>query len=103
MPYLAGHYVGDPFSFCRGDQAQHRPSDSHRFWHINSPHALRGLKWTLPECIQHVTEKGRFEARYEHESYILVRETLSFSKKLIDHIGAIKYFICHYNLTTVAA
>jgi insertion element IS1 protein InsB len=29
----------------------------------------------------------------------LVRETLSFSKKLADHIGAIKFFICHYNLT----
>ena len=29
----------------------------------------------------------------------LVRETLSFSKKLTNHIGAIKYFICHYKLT----
>ena len=29
----------------------------------------------------------------------LVRETLSFSKTLVNHIGAIKYFICHYNLT----
>ena len=29
----------------------------------------------------------------------LVRETLSFSKKLTNHIGAIKYVICHYNLT----
>ena len=29
----------------------------------------------------------------------LVRETLSFSKKLANHIGAIKYFICYYNLT----
>jgi insertion element IS1 protein InsB len=28
----------------------------------------------------------------------LVRETLSFSKDLDNHIGAIKYFICHYNL-----
>ena len=33
----------------------------------------------------------------------LVRETLSFSKKLAHHIGAIKYFICYYNLTRVAA
>jgi insertion element IS1 protein InsB len=33
----------------------------------------------------------------------LVRETLSFSKKLANHIGAIRYFICHYNLTRVAA
>lgn len=29
----------------------------------------------------------------------LVRETFSFSKRLANHIGAIKYFICHYNLT----
>jgi len=33
----------------------------------------------------------------------LVRETLSFSKKLANHIGAIKYFICHYNLTRATA
>jgi insertion element IS1 protein InsB len=33
----------------------------------------------------------------------LVRETLSFSKKLTHHIGAIKYFICHYNLTRTVA
>jgi len=33
----------------------------------------------------------------------LVRETLSCSKKLTHHIGAIKYFICHYNLTRTAA
>ena len=32
----------------------------------------------------------------------LVRSALSFSKKLDNHIGAIKYFICHYNLTKVA-
>lgn len=33
----------------------------------------------------------------------LVRETLSFSKKLANHIGAIRYFICHYHLTRAAA
>jgi len=33
----------------------------------------------------------------------LVRDTLAFSKKLVNHIGAIKYFICHYNLTRAAA
>jgi insertion element IS1 protein InsB len=33
----------------------------------------------------------------------LVRETLSFSKKLANHIGAIKHFICHYNLTRTRA
>ena len=33
----------------------------------------------------------------------LVRETLAFSKKLANPIGAITYFICHYNLTKAAA
>jgi hypothetical protein len=33
----------------------------------------------------------------------LVREALSFSKKLTHHIGAIKMFVCHYNLTRAAA
>jgi len=33
----------------------------------------------------------------------LVRDTLSFSKKVEDHIGAIKFFICHYNLEKTAA
>ena len=31
----------------------------------------------------------------------LIRETLSCSKKLAHHIGAIKYFICYYNRTRV--
>jgi insertion element IS1 protein InsB len=33
----------------------------------------------------------------------LVRKALSFSKKLANHIGAIKLFICHDNLTRAAA
>jgi IS1 family transposase len=33
----------------------------------------------------------------------LVRATLSFSKKVEHHIGAIKFFLCHYNLEKVAA
>ena len=33
----------------------------------------------------------------------LVRSALSFSKKLSNHIGAIKYFICNYNLLKTKA
>src|SRR5207237_5304626 len=33
----------------------------------------------------------------------LMRATLSFSKKVENHIGAIKFFICHYNLEKAAA
>ena len=32
----------------------------------------------------------------------LVRETLSFSKKVAQHIGAIRFFICHCNLVKAA-
>jgi IS1 family transposase len=32
----------------------------------------------------------------------LVRCTLAFSKSVENHIGAIRYFICHYNLTRAA-
>jgi insertion element IS1 protein InsB len=33
----------------------------------------------------------------------LVRDTLSFSKKLANHIGVMKFFICHYNLEKATA
>ena len=33
----------------------------------------------------------------------LVRAAWSFSKKLAHHSGALKLFICHYNLTRAAA
>jgi insertion element IS1 protein InsB len=33
----------------------------------------------------------------------LAREALSFSKKLPHHIGAVKLFSCHYNLTKAPA
>ena len=33
----------------------------------------------------------------------LMRDALSFSKKLANHIGAMKLFICHYNLTRATA
>ena len=33
----------------------------------------------------------------------LVRATLSFSKKVQNHVGAIRHFICHYNLIRAAA
>jgi insertion element IS1 protein InsB len=32
----------------------------------------------------------------------LVRSSLAFSKKVTNHVGAIRYFICHYNLTRTA-
>ena len=40
----------------------------------------------------------RFNCTLRQRISRLVRKSLSFSKKLANHIGAIKYFICHYNL-----
>lgn len=45
----------------------------------------------------------RFNCTLRQRVSRLVRKTLSFSKKLENHIGAIKYFICHYNMTRQAA
>ena len=45
----------------------------------------------------------RFNNTLRHRAARLVRKALSFSKKLANHIGAIKLFICHYNMTRVAA
>lgn len=44
----------------------------------------------------------RFNCTLRQRVSRLVRSALSFSKKLENHIGAIKYFICHYNLTKAA-
>lgn len=41
----------------------------------------------------------RFNGTLRQRCSRLVRKTLSFSKSIENHIGAIKYFICHYNLT----
>ena len=45
----------------------------------------------------------RFNCTLRQRVSRLVRATLSFAKKLSNHIGAIKYFICDYNLTKCAA
>jgi IS1 family transposase len=57
-----------------------------------------------------ITEKARLTNHIERFNNTLrqrvsrlVRATLAFSKKLANHIGAIRYFICHYNLIRAAA
>jgi IS1 family transposase len=44
----------------------------------------------------------RFNGTLRQRLSRLVQSTLSFSKKLTNHIGAIRYFLCHYNLTRAA-
>ncbi len=43
----------------------------------------------------------RFNCTLRQRCSRLVRKTLSFSKKLANHIGAIQYFLCHYNLAVM--
>ena len=59
----------------------------------------------IPSAQHEVCAKGsgrtniieRFNCTLRQRVSRLVREALSFSKILRNHIGAIKYFICHYN------
>ena len=46
---------------------------------------------------------ARFNNTLRQRVSRLVREAVSFSKKLANHIGAIKLCICHYNLRRAAA
>jgi len=41
----------------------------------------------------------RFNCTLRQRVSRLVRDSLSFSKKMENHVGAIAYFICHYNQT----
>lgn len=45
-----------------------------------------------------VNHLERFNCTLRQRCSRLVRKALSFSKKQSNHVGAIKYFICHYNL-----
>ncbi|ADE16994.1 IS1 transposase (plasmid) [Nitrosococcus halophilus Nc 4] len=64
--------------------------------------AYRGI---IPPAQHQICPKGsgqtnaieRFNCTLRQRVSRLVRKTLSFSRKLLNHIGAIKYFICHYN------
>jgi IS1 family transposase len=60
-----------------------------------------------PRAINKVARKTnhieRFNNTLRQRVSRLVRAALSFSKKLVNHIGAMKLFICHYNLTRAAA
>jgi insertion element IS1 protein InsB len=68
-------------------------------------------KGVIPTAQHQVCAKGsgrtnaieRFNCTLRQRVSRLVRETLSFSKKLANHIGAIKYFICHYNLMIISS
>jgi insertion element IS1 protein InsB len=57
----------------------------------------------LTKLARETNHVERFNCTLRQRVSWLVRATLSFSKKLSNHIGAIKHFICDYNLTKCAA
>jgi len=77
-------------------------------FHTDQYEAYRG--GIPPERHKAITKKARktnhierFNNTLRQRVSRLVRETLSFSKMLAHHIGAIKYVICCYNLTRAVA
>jgi insertion element IS1 protein InsB len=58
--------------------------------------------YAIGKLARKTTHIERFTNTLRQRVSRLVRSALSFSKKLDNHIGAIKYFICHYNLTKAA-
>jgi insertion element IS1 protein InsB len=59
--------------------------------------------WAISKLARTTNHLERFNNTLRQRVSRLVHEALSFSKTLANHIGAIKLFICHYNLTRVAA
>lgn len=57
----------------------------------------------LPKGTDQTNHIERFNCTLRQRVSRLVRQALSFSKNLQSHIGAIKYFIYHYNLTKAQA
>ena len=69
---------------------------------IRKPAASPGPA-TLPTASRRLTKHiERFNNTLGQQVSRLVRTTLAFSKKLENHIGAIRYFICHHNLMRTA-
>ena len=59
--------------------------------------------WAISKLARKTNHIERFNNTLRQRVSRLVREALSFSKKLANHISAIKLFICHDNLTRIAA
>ena len=58
---------------------------------------------TISKLARMTNHEERFNCTLRQRVSRLVRSTLSFSKKLTNHVGSIRCFICHYNLTKCAA
>jgi insertion element IS1 protein InsB len=59
--------------------------------------------WAIKKLARKTNHIERFDNTLRQCVSRLVREALSFSKKRANPIGAMKLFICHYNVTRAAA
>src|SRR5690242_9158841 len=57
---------------------------------------------TVTKAARDTNRVERFNGTLRQRLSRLVRSTLSFSKNLANHVGAIRHFICHYNLARTA-
>jgi insertion element IS1 protein InsB len=62
-----------------------------------------GQHRAISQLARKANHPERFNNTLRQHVSRLVREAFSCSKKLTHHIGALKLFICHYNLTRAAA
>jgi IS1 family transposase len=98
-------YVGDR-SRKSAEQLWQRVPPSYRQQAIFYTDDWEAYKEVLPANRHQVCDKSsgrtniieRFNCTLRQRVSRLVRQALSFSKSLSNHIGAIKCFICHYNL-----
>ena len=97
-------YVGDR-SRRSAKQLWQRIPAVYREQDIFYTDAWKAYKGVIPAARHRVCAKRtghtniieRFNCSLRQRVSRLVRDALSFSKKIANHIGAIKYFICHYN------
>ena len=57
---------------------------------------------TVTKAARDTNRVERFNGTLRQRLSRLVRSALSFSKNVANHIGAIRYFLCHYNLSRTA-
>ena len=60
------------------------------------------LSFSISKLARQTNDIERFNHTLRQRVSQLVRRAWSFSKTLANHIGAIKDFMCHYNLTRAA-
>ena len=103
-------YVGDR-SRQSAQQLWKRLPESYRERATFYTDGWAAYQGVIPAARHHVRAKStghtniieRFNCTLRQRVSRLVRAALSFSKSLRNHIGAIKYFICHYNQEAAAS